>query len=115
MQLPESFKGTDSSGETLLQPTGNSRLQKYVILIQSYVYNEMITLFPIKVPVKKYSNLDWIRQAKNTDLTSRSVSFSWMSWRSFLIFCFSPLCKKKHIELVNAQRCLPRQHSSSSQ
>jgi len=23
MQLPESFKGTDSSGETLLQPTGN--------------------------------------------------------------------------------------------
>ena len=67
MQLPESFKGTDSSGETLLQPTGNSRLQKYVILIQSYVYNEMITLFPIKVPVKKYSNLDWIRQDR-TDL-----------------------------------------------
>jgi hypothetical protein len=48
--------------------------KKYVILIQSYVYNEMIMVFPIKVPVKKYSNLDWIRQAKNTDLTSSCFS-----------------------------------------
>ena len=69
MQLPEPFEGTDSSVETLVQPTGNSRLQKCVISIRSYVYNEMIKLFPMKVPGKKYSGVDWIRQAKNTELT----------------------------------------------
>jgi len=72
MQLPETFKGTDSSGETLLQPTGNSSLQKCIISIQSYVYNEMIKLLLMKVPVKKYSDVDWIRQAKNTELTCGS-------------------------------------------
>ena len=83
MQLHETFKGTDGSGETLLQPTGNPRLQKCVISIQSYVYNEMIKLLPMKVPVKKYSDVDWIRQAKNTELTSNffiSLSCS--------LFCF---------------------------
>jgi len=64
MQLPETFNGTDCSGETLFQPTGNSRLKKCVISIQSYVYNEMIKLFPMKVPVRKYSDVDSIRQAK---------------------------------------------------
>ena len=58
MQLPENFKGTDSSGGNLLQPTGNLRLKKCVISIQSYVYNEMITLFPMKVPVKEKSDVD---------------------------------------------------------
>jgi len=35
------------------------------------VYNEMFALFPMKVPVKKYSDVDWIRQAKKTELTSK--------------------------------------------
>jgi hypothetical protein len=62
--------------------------EQYVILIQSYDYSEMITLFPIKVPVKKYSNLDWIRQAKNTDLTSSSCMARKLSL-SFFPFLFS--------------------------
>ena len=37
------------------------------------VYNEMITLFATKVSVKKYSDVDWIRQAKNTELTSNCI------------------------------------------
>jgi hypothetical protein len=87
MQLPENFKKTDSSGETLLQPTGNSRLQKRVISIQSYVYNEMIKHFSMKMPVKKYSDVEWIRQAKNTELTLSSLS-------SLSLF-FRSCCKRK--------------------
>jgi len=73
MQLRETFKGTDSSGETVLQPTGNCRLKKCVISILSYVYNAMITLFPVKVPVKKYSDVDWIRHAKKTEITCACI------------------------------------------
>jgi len=29
----------------------------------------MIKLFLMKVPIKKYSDVDWIRQAKNMELT----------------------------------------------
>ena len=106
MQLPIHLKKTDSSGETLLQPTGNSRLQKCVISIQSYVYNEMIKLLPMKVPVKKYSDVDWIRQTTNTELTSICASSL-----AYLIFsCFFPLqsvsVREKHNELINAQRCV---------
>jgi len=36
MQLTKTSKGTDGSADTLLQPT-NSRFQKCVISIQSYV------------------------------------------------------------------------------
>jgi hypothetical protein len=95
IQLPESLIGTDSSGEILLQPTGNSTLQKCVISIQSYVCNEMITFFPMTVPVKKYSDVDWIRQAKNTELTcSCSISCLW-PLRSFLILSETSRCKRK--------------------
>jgi hypothetical protein len=31
---------------------------------------EMIRLLPMKVPVKKYSDVDWIRQAKTMELIS---------------------------------------------
>jgi hypothetical protein len=72
MQLPESFKGCDSSGQNLLQPTGNSRLQKMRQSIQSYDYSEMITFFPMKVPVNKYSGVDSITVAKNTEHTRSS-------------------------------------------
>jgi len=51
------FKETDSSGETRLQLTENSNLQKCIISIQPSVYSEMIRLFPMKVPVKKFSGL----------------------------------------------------------
>jgi len=62
----------------------NSRLEKWVISVRYYVYNEMIKLVPMKVPVRKYSDVDWRRQVKNTELT-----------RSFIIpsryFTHSPL------------------------
>ena len=94
-QLPKSYKGTDSSGETLLQPTGNPRLKKCIISTQSYVYNEMIRLFPMKVPVKNYSDVDWFRQVKNTELTpSCIISCSW-SWRTFFLLSKNCRCKRK--------------------
>jgi hypothetical protein len=102
MKLPKTFKGTDSSGETLLQPTGNSRLQKCVISIQSYVYNEMIKLLPMKVPVKKYSYVDWIRQAKNTELTFGSGS----SIAAISLSCIS-LCR---LSVRNKSRCKRKTH-----
>jgi len=95
MQLPKTFKGTLSSGETLLQPTGNSILQKGVISVQSYVYNEMIKLFPMNVPVKKYSDVDWIRQTKNMELTCiSSIVLLVLSHRSRTVFNIS-CCKIK--------------------
>jgi len=58
MQLPESFKGTGSSGDTLLQQRETPDLKKCIISIQSYVDNEIIRLFPMKVPLKNYSDVD---------------------------------------------------------
>ena len=95
MQLPEPFKGTDSSGESLLQPTGKPRLQKCVISTQSYVYNEMFRLFPMKVPVKNYSDVDWFRQVTNTELTCCSIICCMQFWRTCFIFCENSRCKRK--------------------
>ena len=69
MQLPESFKGTDSSGEILVDANGKLQTSKMRHINTVLCYNEMIRLFPLKVPVKNYSDVDWIRQAKNTELT----------------------------------------------
>jgi hypothetical protein len=80
-------------------------LKKYVISIQSYVYNEMITFFPIKVSVKKYSNLDCIRQAKNTYLTSSTASFWLKSRRSFRSFSLRCRCKKTHTHTHRVSEC----------
>ena len=85
---------TDSSEETLLQPTGNSILQKCVILIQSYVFNEMIRLFPVKVPVKNYNDVDWFKQAKNTELTCNCLTCLWFS-SALLILSKRSHCKRK--------------------
>ena len=85
---------TDSSGETLLQPTGNSRLEKWVISVRYYVYNEMIKLVPMKVPVRKYSDVDWIRQAKNTELTCICTNVLFFSHTSTTVFTIS-CCKRK--------------------
>ena len=52
-------------------------------------------LFPMKVPVKKYSDVDCIRQAKNTELTSISFNLCMWSLRSFFIFRVSFLCKRR--------------------
>ena len=129
MQLPKSFKGTASSEDTFLQPTGNSRLKKCVISIQSYVYNEMIRLFPMKLPVKNYSDVDWFRQAKNTELTRCCIICCLWLWQTFLILCMNCRCKRKthwisKCTTVCVCVCvcghihwhgLPRQHSSNSQ
>jgi len=66
----------------------------------------MIRLFPMKVPFKNYSDVDWFRQVKNTELTrSCFISRSWIS-RIFFIFSRNCRCKRKKIELMNAQRCV---------
>ena len=94
MQLPEYFKRHDSSGETLVQPMGNSRLQKCFIPIQSFVYIDMIRLFPVKVRVKKSSDVNWIWQAKNMELTC-ICAICWLCTLSVFIFCKSSPCKRK--------------------
>ena len=55
--------------ETVLQPTGNCRLQKSFISTQSFVYMEIIRLIAVKVQVKESSDVNWIWQAKNMELT----------------------------------------------
>ena len=129
MQLPEYFKRHDSSGETLVQPMGNSRLQKCFISIQSFVYIDMIRLFPVKVRVKKSSDVNWIWQAKNTELTC-ICAICWLCTLSVFIFCKSSPCKRKtHCvnewkKVVRVCVCarahihwhdLLKEHSSSSQ
>jgi hypothetical protein len=93
MQLPESFK--IARERPCCSQRENPDLKKCLISVQSYVYNEMITLFPMKVPVKKYSDVDWIRQAKNTELTFSSFSACWWSRHSFFIFLVSCRCKRR--------------------
>jgi len=56
MQVPESFKERIAQ-ESPVAANEKLRLKKCVILIQSFVYNEMIRLFPMKVPVKNFSGL----------------------------------------------------------
>ena len=123
MHLLESFKGTDSSRETLLQPTRNPGLKKCVISTESYVYNEMNRLFRMKVPVKNYSNVHWFRQVKNTELTRSCIMSSSWSWRYSLIFSVN--CRKRKTywvrECTTVCLCvcihwqgLARQHSSNS-
>ena len=77
---------------------------KSVISIESYVYKEMIRLFPMKVPVQNYNDVDWFRQAKNTELTCACNTFSLWFLSAVLILCKRCRCKRKHIELVNTQR-----------
>jgi len=48
---------------------------KYVSYQYNLVYNEMIRLFPMKVPVKNYNDVDWFRQAKNTEFTCSCITF----------------------------------------
>ena len=95
MQLPESFRRTDSSGETVLQPTGNCRLQKCFISTQSFVYMEIIRLIAVKVQVKECSDVNWIWQAKNMELTCSCVSWWLCTSLSVLIFCKNSRCKRK--------------------
>ena len=129
MQLPESFRRTDSSGETLVQPMGNSRLQKCFIPIQSFVYIDMIRLFPVKVRVKKSSDVNWIWQAKNMELTCICAIWWLCTSLSVLIFCKNSRCKRKTHWVTECKKVcvcvcvcthihwhdLPREHSSSSQ
>ena len=95
MQLLESFKETDSSGETLLQPAGNASLQKCVVSTQSYVYNEMNKLCSMNVPVKNYNYVDSFRQAKNKELTSSCIILCLLFFSILLIFYKSSRCKRK--------------------
>ena len=106
MQLPESFKGTDSSGETLVAANGKLQTSNVRHINTVLCYNEMIQPFPLKVPNKNYSDVDWIRQAKNMELTCSSVTFRLWFWSALLILCERSRCKRKSIELMNAQWCV---------
>ena len=66
----------------------------------------MIRLFPMKMPVKNYSDVDWFKQVKNTELTRSCIISVLCSWRTFLIVSKNCRCKRKTHELVNAQRCV---------
>jgi len=81
-------------------------------------------LFSMKVPVKNYSDVDWFRQVKNTELNlSFIISCLWL-WRTFLILSRNCRCKRKThwvSECTTVCVCvhthwhgLPRQHSSNS-
>ena len=106
MQLPESFKRTDSSGETVLQPTGNCRLQKCFISTQSFVYMEIIRLIPVKVQVKDSSDVNWIGQAKNMEVTCSCVNWWLCTSLSVLSFQRTLAAREKHTELLNVKRCV---------
>ena len=96
MRLPESFKGTDSSGETLVATNGKLQTSSNMPHIDTVLcYNEMIRLFPLKVPNKNYSDVDWIRQAKNTELTCSSITFRLWFCSALLILCERSRCKRK--------------------
>jgi len=60
----------------------------------------------MKVPVKKYSVMDWIRNAKNTELTRSCVIFCLWFLSSLSILFKNSRCKRKKNELVNAQPCV---------
>jgi len=54
----------------------------------------MIKLLFMKVPVKKYSDVDWMRQTKDTELTRRFF----ISSRNFMEsprIVFNSFCKRK--------------------
>ena len=52
-------------------------------------------LFPIKVPVKNYSDVDCFRQVKNTELTCSFIICCLSFCRTFLILCTTCRCKRK--------------------
>jgi hypothetical protein len=106
VQLAETFKRTDSSGETQLPRMLNCRLKKCFTSIQCFVYMEMIRLLPVKVPVKKSSVMNWILQAKNTELTCICAIWWLCTALLFFIFCRSSSCKRKSHWVKNAKRCL---------
>jgi len=52
-------------------------------------------LFPMKVPVKNYSDVDWFRQVKNLELTRSFIICCLMLWLMFLILSRNCCCKRK--------------------
>jgi len=106
VQLPESFKGTDSSGETLLQPMGNSRLQKYVIKHSLMFTMKWLGSFLWMCQLRITET--WIELGRLRTRNSRVVVSPCLHGSGALVsFSVSVLAeRRKHIELMNAHRCV---------
>ncbi len=72
-----------------------SQREKCFMSTQSFVYMEIIRLIAVKVQVKESSDVNWIWQAKNMELTCSCVNWWLCTSLSFFIFCNSSLCKRK--------------------